>query len=184
MLGQCFVYWWLQNSERGSQQSSPPVESFPRFLSTCYKIWTWNLVYTFSTWHDTSSLSCIAIRSPWPTLQLEIGHYFYTWPSQLDESSKFGIYTYKTSILAPIEFCYSLDMFGPRGLKHSEGGIFGYITLVPVSREFSRFFSKCFEASTSKLLHKLSRLYNILSTHVTKTGSLWPNTCSWPSAVN
>ena len=69
------LYWfssWLGNfwplgghkhSERGSQQSSPPPESFLSFFSTCFKIWTWNLVYTSGRWLDTSSLSFITIRS-------------------------------------------------------------------------------------------------------------------------
>ena len=29
---------------------------------------------------------------------------FYTWPPQINESSKFGTYTYIVSLLAPIDF--------------------------------------------------------------------------------
>ena len=38
------------------------------FFTTYFDIWTWNLVYASDRWHDTSSLSFIAIRS----LPLEI----------------------------------------------------------------------------------------------------------------
>ena len=34
---------------------------FPDFSSTCFEISIWNLVYTFSRWHDISSLSCITL---------------------------------------------------------------------------------------------------------------------------
>ena len=52
-----------KHSERGSQQSLPPPESFLSFFSTYFEIWTWNLVYTSGRWHNTSSLSFIIIRS-------------------------------------------------------------------------------------------------------------------------
>ena len=39
-------------------------------------------------------------------------------------------------------------------------------------------FSKCFEVPIWKLVYTLSRLYNILSSHFTRMGSLWPNLCS------
>ena len=45
---------------------------FPDFSSTCFQISIWNLVYTFSRWHDMSSLSCITIGSLWPSLQPKV----------------------------------------------------------------------------------------------------------------
>ena len=55
---------------------------FPDFSSTCFEISIWNLVYTFSRWHDMSSLSCITIGSFWPSLQLKVGqtHFLQSWP--------------------------------------------------------------------------------------------------------
>ena len=55
---------------------------FPDFSSTCFEISIWNLVYTFSRWHDMSSLSCIAIGSLWPSLQPKIGQTYFlqSWP--------------------------------------------------------------------------------------------------------
>ena len=55
---------------------------FPDFSSTCFEISIWNLVYTFSRWHDMSSLSCITIRSLWPSLQPKIGQTYFlqSWP--------------------------------------------------------------------------------------------------------
>ena len=52
---------------------------FPNFSSTCFEISIWNLVYTFSRWHDMSSSSCITIGSLWPSLQPKVGqtHFFF-----------------------------------------------------------------------------------------------------------
>ena len=51
---------------------------FPYFSSTCFEISIWNLVYTFSRWHDMLSSSCITIGSLWPSLQPKVGqtHFF------------------------------------------------------------------------------------------------------------
>ena len=55
---------------------------FPDFSSTCFEISIWNLVYTFSRWHDMSSLSCITIGSFWPSLQPKVGETYFlqSWP--------------------------------------------------------------------------------------------------------
>ena len=55
---------------------------FPDISSTCFEISIWNLVYTFSRWHDISSLSCITIGSLWPSLQPKVGqtHFLQSWP--------------------------------------------------------------------------------------------------------
>ena len=55
---------------------------FLDFFSTCFAISIWNLVYTFSRWHDMSSLSCITIGSLWPSLQPKVGqtHFLQSWP--------------------------------------------------------------------------------------------------------
>ena len=45
---------------------------FADFSSTCFEISIWNLVYTFSRWHDMSSLSYITIGSLWPSLQPKV----------------------------------------------------------------------------------------------------------------
>ena len=57
---------------------------FPDFSSTCFEISIWNLVYTFSRWHDMSSLSCITIGSLWPSLQPKVGQTYFlqSWPHQ------------------------------------------------------------------------------------------------------
>ena len=53
----------------------------PRFSSTCFEISIWNLVYTFSRWHDMSSLSCITIGSFWTSRQPKVGqtHFLQSW---------------------------------------------------------------------------------------------------------
>ena len=55
---------------------------FPDFSWTCFEISIWNLVYTFSRWHNMSSLSCITIGSLWPSLQPKVGqtHFLQSWP--------------------------------------------------------------------------------------------------------
>ena len=49
---------------------------------------------------------------------------------------------------------------------------------VSTSGEFSKPFSKCFQVSTWKLVCTLIRLHDILSSHFTRMGSLWPTSCS------
>ena len=55
---------------------------FPDFSSTCFEISIWNLVYTFSRWHDMSSLSCITIGTLWSSLQPKVGqtNFLQSWP--------------------------------------------------------------------------------------------------------
>ena len=62
IAGQLLAPLWLQTQRKGSQQRSQPPESFWAFFSTCFEIWTWNLVCTLR-WHDTSNMSFITIRS-------------------------------------------------------------------------------------------------------------------------
>ena len=66
-----------------SEDVRPSVRPrFPDFSSTCFEISIWNLVYTFSRWHDMSSLSCITIGSLWPSLQPKVGQTYFlqSWP--------------------------------------------------------------------------------------------------------
>ena len=60
----------------------PSRPRFPDFSSTCFEILIWNLIYTFSRWHELSSLSCITIGSLWPSLQPKVGqtHFLQSWP--------------------------------------------------------------------------------------------------------
>ena len=57
---------------------------FPDFSSTSFKISILILVFTFSRWHDMSSLSCITIWSFWPSLQPKVGqtHILQSWPHE------------------------------------------------------------------------------------------------------
>ena len=79
------TYYAVAMSVRPSVRLSvrPPVRpGFPDFSSTFFEISIWNLVYTFSRWHDMSSLSCITIGSLWPSLQPKVGqnHFLQSWP--------------------------------------------------------------------------------------------------------
>ena len=55
--------WWPQTFGKGISVELPATGKFSELLSTCFEIWTWNLVYTFGRWHDRSSLSFITISS-------------------------------------------------------------------------------------------------------------------------
>ena len=68
------------------------VRVFRTFL-TRFEISIWNFVYTFGRWHNRSSLSFIAIRWLWTTLQPKEGpmHIFcFRGLINQDKSSKFG----------------------------------------------------------------------------------------------
>ena len=74
-----FEQWFCFN---GFLYTRPSVRVFRIFSSTCFEISIWNLIYTFSRWHDMSSLSCITIGSLWPSLQPKVGqtHFLQSWP--------------------------------------------------------------------------------------------------------
>ena len=85
-FGILFLYARLKN-RRIMPWQCPSVRpsvrpGFPDFSSTCFQISIWNLVYTFSRWHNISSLSCITIESLWPSLQPKVGqtHFLQSWP--------------------------------------------------------------------------------------------------------
>ena len=89
ILGPLLLYARLKNGTYYAMAMSvrlsvrPSVRPrFPDFSSTCFEISIWNLVYTFSRWHDMSSLSCITIGSLWPSLQPKVGQTYFlqSWP--------------------------------------------------------------------------------------------------------
>ena len=67
---------------RPSVRLSPSVRPIFWTFSTCFKISIWIFIYTFSGWHDMSSLSSIKIGSLWPTLELKLGEtqFLLSWP--------------------------------------------------------------------------------------------------------
>ena len=54
-------------------------------FSICFEISIWNLIYTFSEWHDISSLGFITFGSHWPSLQPKVGQtsVLQSWPHKL-----------------------------------------------------------------------------------------------------
>ena len=85
-IDQSFLYARLKNGRITPWQCPSVCPSvrprFPDFSSSCFEISIWNLVYTFSRWHDMSSLSCITIGSLWLSLQPKVGptHFWQSWP--------------------------------------------------------------------------------------------------------
>ena len=72
MAGQFLAAWWPQTLGKRISAELPATGNFPDFFSTCFDIWTWNLVYTSGRWHDTSSLSFITIRRVLQTFSLSV----------------------------------------------------------------------------------------------------------------
>ena len=75
MVGQFLALWRTKTLERGwggvgwgggrgwGSRAPSQRKVFQAFFSTCFEIWTWNLVYTSGGLHDTSGLSFITIGS-------------------------------------------------------------------------------------------------------------------------
>ena len=64
-----FLYARLKNGRIKPWQCPSVRPRFSDFFSTCFEISIWNLVYTFSRWHDMSSLSCITnLVHRWPAV--------------------------------------------------------------------------------------------------------------------
>ena len=113
---------------------------FPDFFSTCFEISILKLVYTFSGWHDMSSLSCITIGSLWPSLQSKVGQNHGL--RNQDKLFKFGIKVaccillYITSV-----FCANV--------------IFGILAIICVRFGFFEVFRAffCFEISIWNLVY-------------------------------
>ena len=83
---------------------------FSELFPTCFEIWTWSLVYTSCRWHDTSSLSFNAIGCLSPTLQRSIIQIRFSTHGLIN-------YVNPPNLLAPIDFCYSWQIFGLGGLN-------------------------------------------------------------------
>ena len=99
-----FALWWPQTLGRRISAELLASGKFSELFSTCFEIWTWNLVYTSGTWYDTSSLSVIAIKVYLThfTTKYMSNSFFYTRPHQLYESFKYGTYTYKIESFSPL----------------------------------------------------------------------------------
>ena len=103
-------------------------------------------------------------------------YFFYTWLHQLYECSKCGTYTYKVSLLASIDFCYSWAIVGSGGIKHSEvvDQWLDHLGFLPPESFPDSFLN----ASISQLVYTLSSLDNISSSYFIRMGSLSPISCS------
>ena len=90
---------------------------FPDFSSTGFEIPIWNLVYTFSRWHNMSSLSCITIGSLWHSLQPKVGQTYFCNHGLINQDKFFKLGTHvaccTTRDISPV-FCkkYYFRNFG------------------------------------------------------------------------
>ena len=179
-----------KNTWKGVLLELPASEKFSGLFCTCSEISVWNLAYTSSGWCHTSSSSFIPIWTLWPTLQPKIGqsHLSAFMALKLFRGLWFGTHTQMVSVLIPNDFCHVWAIFGPLLDKNTRKGELVELPAsdtwglnfirISASGEFSGLFSKCFALSPWKLVYKLSRLHNILSSYFTRMGSLWPSSCS------
>ena len=96
---------------------------FPDFSSTCFEISIWNLEYTFSRFHDMSSLSCITIGWLWPSLQPKVGQtiFLQSW-------------SHKSRIILQIWYTGGLLYTSWHKFRFCENSIFGILAII-----FARF---------------------------------------------
>ena len=139
---------------------------FPDFSSTCFEISIWNLVYTFSRWHNMSSLSCITIGSLWPSLQPKVGQTYFlqSWPHKSKKFFKFG---------TQVACCILLDII-PFFVKNLFSEFWWLSLCVLDFLKFSGFFSTCFEISVWNLVYTCSRWCYTSSSSFIPIGTLWP----------
>ena len=138
---------------------------FPDFSSTCFEISIWNLVYTFSRWHDMSSLSCITIGSLWPSLQPKVGQTYFLQarPHKSNKFFKFGTQV-ACCILLDISSVFVKILFQNFG---------DYFCAFWIFRSFPGFFSTCFEISIWNLVYTCSRWCYTSSSSFIPIGTLW-----------
>ena len=140
---------------------------FPDFSSTGFKISILILVFTFSRWHDMSSLSCITIWSFWPSLQPKVGqtHILQSWPHE----SRWILQIWYTHGL----LYTSRHKF--RFLQKYYFQNFGeYFCAFWIFRSFPGFCPTCFEISVWNLVYTCSRWCYTSSSSFIPIGTLWP----------
>ena len=137
---------------------------FPDFSSTCFEISIWNLGYTFSRWHDMSSLSCITIGSLWPSLQVKPIFCNHGLINQ-DKFFKFG---------TQVACCILFDISSVFCKKNYFQNFGDYFCAFWIFRSFPGFFSTCFEISVWNLVYTCSRWCYTSSSSFILIGTLWP----------
>ena len=106
-------------------------------VSSCFEILIWNLVYTSSRCH-TSSSSFIPIGTLWPTLQPKIGQSFFCihgLKNYIEASDLVHTHLYG-ECLHPYWFSSWLGNFWPSGTKNPNREL----VELPASEKFSRLF--------------------------------------------
>ena len=160
------TYYAVAMSVRPSVRPSV-LPRFPDFSSTCFEKSIWNLVYTFSRWHDMSSLSCITIGSLWPSLQPKVGqtHFCNHGLINQDIFFKFG-----TQVACCILIRHKF--------RFCKNNIFRILAIIFVRfgflEVFLAFFSTCFKTSVWNLVYTCSRWCYTSSSSFIPIGTLWP----------
>ena len=140
---------------------------FPDFSSTCFEISIWNLVYTFSRWHDMSSLSCITIGLLWPSLQPKVGqtHLLQSWP----QKSRLILQNLYISVLL-----YTSRHKFHFLWKYCFRNFVDFFCAFWIFLSFPGFFSTCFDISVWNLVYTCSRWCYTPSLSFIPIGTLWP----------
>ena len=133
-----------------------------------FGILIWNLVCTFSRWHDMSSLSFITMMSLWPTLQPKVGqtHFFFNHGLKNQvKSFKFG--TMVARYILP-------DISSVFFFQNSYLWNFGdYFCVFWIFRSFSGFFLHVLRYRFETWYIHCRRRHRSSSSFIT-IGTLWP----------
>ena len=140
---------------------------FSGLFATCFQIYFSNLVYTFSRWHDMSSLSFIIIGSLWPSLQPKVDqtHFLQSWTHKSREICQIWyvgcpLYTPRHKFRF-IQKCY-FQNFGD------------YFCAFWIFSVFRAFFWTCFQILISNLLYTSLMRHHRLSSSFIAIRTFWP----------
>ena len=148
MFGQFLALWGPQTFWRGI---ATEFHASGKFLSICFETWTWNLVYTSAMWHETSSISFMAIRSRWPTLQRKFAQIHFCTHGFINYMNPPNLaLEHQVSLLAPDDFCCSWAFFLFWWLDTLRSGNHCFDHLDPCLWRVFPTFSECFQVSTHR----------------------------------
>ena len=112
MVGYFFALWWPHTLGSGVSAELPDRGKFSELFSFCFLdmilkpgIYIWQVARHIKFEFHSNQVSLTHFKTT-----NRSNSFFYTWPHQLYDSSKFGTYTYKV-IFSLIDFCYSWPFF-------------------------------------------------------------------------
>ena len=128
LLNHCYApVWKTYVLCRGNVRSSLCLSVFSGLFWKCFEMSIWNLVYTFSMWHEMASLSFITIGLLWPSLQPKVGQTYFlqSWPHKSRQILPIWnidgpLYTYRHKF----RFLQNITFFGILAIINGRLGFF------------------------------------------------------------